>query len=118
MEGDQMNETDLTFLRAKLGEVAHLAFVDIRNLARRGTDELEQIRDLADTAELIPSLLVEWDDVQYGLVRSGLIEYARKYGGAARRLVETLDLDPASFAQCHADPNAELWTADPAVPAG
>lgn len=109
-----MNEVD--FLQLKLAEVAHLAFVDVRNLALRGADALAQIRDLADTAELIPDLLVTWDDTQYGLVRSGLTEYARKYGGAGSRLLAVLDLDMAAYAQRRGP--AELWAAEPAKVAG
>jgi hypothetical protein len=106
-----MNEID--FLRLKLSEVAHLAFVDVRNLARNGAGALEQIRDLADTAELIPDLLVTWDDTRYGLVRSGLAEYARKYGWPGQRLLAALHLDPAADAQRRTPPDAEQWLAEP-----
>jgi hypothetical protein len=111
-----MSDHDREFICLKLLHVAHLAFVDIRSLALQGAESTEQIRDLADVAELIPEQVLRWDDGRYEMIRAGLAEYARKYDLIAQRLIATLDLDRVSFEQCHAEPDAELWNVDPATP--
>jgi hypothetical protein len=64
-------------------------------LAQSGNDQ--QIYDLADALEPLPSWLIAWDDARLDEVRSNLETYATKYPNAFR-YVDFIDkYDPPPF---------------------
>lgn len=89
-------------LAAKLNRVVHFAFADIRRLAALG--ESEQIRELAEVAELIPEYLTSEREADLLAIRGGLDSYARKRGGMAGRLLRTLEMDEAEFVALYGTP--------------
>ena len=62
-----------TAVQAGLLRILHRAFVQARNLALRGDGQ--QLYELADTFELIPELMGDWDETTLGRIRSILAEY-------------------------------------------
>jgi hypothetical protein len=51
----------------------HRAFVQARNLALRG--DCQQLAELADTFEVIPELMADWDETTLARIRGILAEY-------------------------------------------
>ncbi|HYW85894.1 MAG TPA: hypothetical protein VFB30_21770, partial [Spirochaetia bacterium] len=66
-------------LQKRLHYILHRSLVDARNLALAKNHQ--QIYDLADTFEVLPSLMEQWEDGHFDLVRSILQRYQSKYPG-------------------------------------
>jgi hypothetical protein len=79
----------------KLHLILHRAFVEARNLAL--AQNIQQSFDLADTFEVLPSLLDKWDDQQIEYVRSILGNYQSKYGDRAYDYLSLLDMEENTF---------------------
>src|SRR5437868_8542763 len=60
-------------VQAKLLHVLHRAFVQARNLALKG--DCQQVYDLADTFEILPELMIRWDETTFNQIRGILGEY-------------------------------------------
>lgn len=67
--------------------------------ARNGAMRLDrqQIQDLADTMEILPSLLAEWHDDSLTIVRQALAVYQNKYAGSAYDYLSILDMEETAF---------------------
>ena len=89
-------------LAAKLNRVVHFVFADIRRLAALG--ESEQIRELAEVAELIPEYLTSEREADLLAIRGGLGSYARKRGGVGRPLSRTLGREEGGVARLFGGP--------------
>ncbi len=59
--------------QARLLYVLHRAFVQARNLALAGDSRL--LYELADTFEILPELMTQWDETTLTKVRNILAEY-------------------------------------------
>jgi hypothetical protein len=64
-------------LRRRLLFILHRGLVEARNLAFAG--RTEQLADLADALEILPCLMLRWDDQQMAMVRFVLKNYEEKY---------------------------------------
>ena len=71
-------------LQKKLHYLLHRALVDARNLAL--AKDHEKVADLADTFEILPSLMEQWEDGHLDLIRFLLQRYQSKYEGQRFRL--------------------------------
>jgi hypothetical protein len=60
-------------VQARLLRILHRAFVQARNLALNG--ESQQLYELADTFEILPEMMVRWEDTTLVRIRSILAEY-------------------------------------------
>ncbi|MGL6095348.1 MAG: hypothetical protein ACRC7O_06060 [Fimbriiglobus sp.] len=69
--------TTTTDIVTRIHFILHRGFVEARNLAYDG--RTEQLADLADAMELIPSLLNRWDEDSLEMVRFVLTNYEQKY---------------------------------------
>ena len=75
--------------------VLHRAFVHARNLALKG--DCQQLYDLADTFEVLPELMVHWDESTLGRIRSILTEYQSNHPQSGYEYVSLLDGDDTSM---------------------
>jgi hypothetical protein len=66
-------------LARRLLFILHWGLVEARNLALSAGHH--QIADLADTLEILPGLIADWDGEKLDLVRSILKTYDEKYVG-------------------------------------
>src|SRR3954453_2037736 len=82
-------------VQAKLLRILHYAFVQARNLALSG-DSL-QVYDLADTFELLPELMAQWDETTLGRIRSILAEYESCHPQSGYEYLSLLDADDPAF---------------------
>jgi hypothetical protein len=71
--------------------VLHRSFVQARNLALKG--DCQQLYDLADTFELLPELMVHWDESTLSRIRSILSEYESNHPQSGYEYVSLLDGD-------------------------
>ena len=94
-----MTDNARTLMIAKLQAIAQRALVEIRSLALCKADE--QVYDLADAVEFLPSLVLRWDDEQANLVRPSLHRYESKYPGSAGRYTCILDMEEQQFNQLY-----------------
>lgn len=79
-------------LSRRLLFILHRGLTEARNLALAKGDE--QIADLADALELLPSLMDRWEEQHFDLVRSVLKTYQDKYPGGAYDYLGTLEKFP------------------------
>src|SRR5262245_37842968 len=82
-------------VQSGLLRVLHRAFVQVRNLALKG--DCHQLYDLADTFELLPELMAQWDESTLGRIRSILSEYESNHPQAGYAYVSLLDGDDPSM---------------------
>jgi len=76
--------------------ILHRGFVETRLLA--GADKSMQVFDLADTLELIPGMLKNWNDGDLEQVRSLLKTYQDKYPKSGFDFLSRLsDQNPLQF---------------------
>jgi hypothetical protein len=87
-------------LQKKLHYILHRSLVDARNLAL--AKDHQQIHDLADTFEILPSLMEQWEDGHLDLVRSILQRYQSKYQGRAFDYLAVLDMSDREFEEVYA----------------
>jgi hypothetical protein len=66
-------------LARRLLFILHRGLVEARNLALAQGNE--QIAELADALEIVPSLMDHWEDDHLELVRNVLATYQQKYPG-------------------------------------
>ena len=79
----------------KLCFIFHRGFMESRKLARLKNDE--QALDLADTFEVMPGYLPDWDEERVGLIRSHLETYQNKYAHETFDYLAVLDMDDEEF---------------------
>ncbi len=79
----------------KIHVILQRSFVGARNLAL--SKKCEQIFDLADTFEIIPSLLLHWEDSNLELIQAILKNYQIKYPETAYDYLAVLNMDDQSF---------------------
>ncbi len=71
------------------------AFIETRNLALRKAQQ--QILDLADTFEVIPPLLLHWEEKHGEYLRGLLARYQQKYEGIAYDYLSILEMKDSEF---------------------
>jgi hypothetical protein len=79
----------------KLCYILHRGFVESRELARMKNDE--QAHDLADTFEVMPGYLADWNDESLALIRSHLESYQSKHGRESFDYLGVLDMADEEF---------------------
>jgi hypothetical protein len=82
-------------IQPKLLRVLHRAFVQARNLARKGDGQ--ELYDLADTFELLPELMAHWDETTLDRIRSILAEYECSHPQSGYEYLSLLDEDDPAF---------------------
>src|SRR5205085_2693449 len=82
-------------VQTKLLHVLHRAFVQARNLALKG--DCQQLYDLADTFEILPELMVHWDETTFNRIRAILGEYESGHPQAGFEYLSLLDADDTAF---------------------
>jgi hypothetical protein len=76
-------------LARRLLYIMHRGFVQVRNLAlAQGT---EQVADLADAMEILPSFMNSWEDGHLEMIRYILRAYQEKYPGGGYDYLAELD---------------------------
>lgn len=81
--------------QAKLLRILHRALVQARNLALKG--DCRQLYDLADTFEILPELMVQWDQGTFDQIRAILGEYDAAHAESGYDYLSLLDDDDAAF---------------------
>ena len=76
-------------VQAGLLRILHRAFVQARNLALKG--DCQQLYDLADTFEIVPELMTQWDKTTLGRIRSILAEYEASHPQSGYEYLSLLD---------------------------
>ena len=93
-------ETDPDILLLKLLRVLHEGFVDLRELGyRRGDEELVA---LADTFEILPTLIGRPGEEQTATIRRILTDHHARHGG--RNYLRTLDQPDEEFLEGYHPP--------------
>jgi hypothetical protein len=92
----------MDILLHKLHVILQRGLVEIRNLSL--CQAHQQIGDLADTLEILPSLMARWEDSYLKVVREALTAYQAKYADKAYDHLSILDMDEASFQDVFAKP--------------
>jgi hypothetical protein len=87
-------------LRKKLHYILHRSLVDARNLAL--TKDHQRLYDLADTFEILPSLMEQWEAGHLELIRSILERYQSKYPGQSFDYLAVLDMAGEEFEEVYA----------------
>jgi hypothetical protein len=82
-------------LRRKLYVILQRSYVESRKLALARA--FQQLYDLADTFEILPSLLENWQESHLAAVRDALTQYQTKYAATASDYVSILDMAEADF---------------------
>src|SRR4051794_37112316 len=78
-------------IQTRLLRVLHRAFVQARNLALAGN--CKQMYELSDTFEIIPELMVHWDETTLGRIRNILAEYESGHPDSGYGYLSLLDRD-------------------------
>lgn len=79
----------------KLHVILQRSLVESRNLAMNRN--CEQLYDLADTFEIVPTLMTRWKDEDLEVVRNSLCHYQSKYRQTAYDYLSILGMDDAEF---------------------
>ncbi|MBL8794386.1 MAG: hypothetical protein JNM56_10810 [Planctomycetia bacterium] len=79
----------------KLHVVLQRSLVEARNLAL--SRNCQQLYDLADTFEIVPTLLNRWQDANLEVVQRSIGHYQSKYPGTAYDYLAILDMDEQEF---------------------
>ena len=82
-------------LLQKLHVILQRSLVESRNLAL--AQRCQQIYDLADTVEIIPTFLAHWDSKHLEVIRAGLGHYQATYQGTAYDYLSILEMDDCEF---------------------
>jgi hypothetical protein len=82
-------------LRRKLYLILQRSFVESRKLALAGA--CQQAYDLADTFEVLPGLLENWQESDLDYVRGALAHYQAKYAQTASDYISIFDMTEADF---------------------
>jgi hypothetical protein len=86
----------------KLHVILHRSLVESRSLAL--AQNCQQLYDLADTFEILPSLMARWDAKHLETIRGALQNYQARYKEAAYDYLCILDMDDREFRQVF-----QLW---------
>ena len=89
-------------VQARLLLVLHRAFVHARNLALKG--ECRQLYELADTFEVLPELMSQWDEATLDRIRRILNEYQSTHPQCGYEYLSLLDegvIDDGGYAGAH-----------------
>jgi len=88
---------DFHEIQRRLFFILHRGLIEARNLAL--TDRRQQIHDLADTLEFLPSELNNWKADSLETIRQSLEAYQQKYRGECYEYSKYLGQDepPTSF---------------------
>lgn len=84
----------------KLHYLLHRSLVDARNLSCANKPAC--VAELADTFEIIPSLMAHWDDSHLALIRENLSRYQAKHAELGHDYLAVLDMDDEQFASVYA----------------
>lgn len=79
----------------KLCVILHRSLVEARNLSLGG--QHQQLYDLVDAFEIVPSLMMAWRDENLAQVRAILSDYQTKHPQTAYDYLSILDMDSAEF---------------------
>ena len=79
----------------KLCFIFHRGFMESRKLARLKNDE--QALDLADTFEVMPGYLPDWNEGSLELIHNHLETYQNKYGSKTFDFLSVLDMADEEF---------------------
>jgi hypothetical protein len=71
------------------------SFLELRKLALARA--FQQLYDLADTFEVLPTMLENWQESNLDYVRGALADYQAKYGATASDYVSILEMSDADF---------------------
>jgi hypothetical protein len=82
-------------LRRKLYVILQRSFIESRKLALARA--CQQVYDLADTFEVLPTLLENWQESHLDYVRGALAHYQAKYPETASDYLSILDMADADF---------------------
>jgi hypothetical protein len=82
-------------LERKLHLILHRAFVEARNLAL--SERRQQLFDLADTFEILPSLMDHWEEGRLDQVKGILESYQGRYKEMAYDYLSILNMADAAF---------------------
>jgi hypothetical protein len=93
-----MNAVEETLLQ-KLTIILQRSLVEVRNLALNA--RCEQIYDLADAVEILPSLIVRADHAQLAIIRDALAAYQSKYRETAYDYLSILDMEETAFREVY-----------------
>jgi hypothetical protein len=88
-----------SLLLSKLHLLLHRAFVEARGLALQRNHQ--QLFDLADAFELIPSLMGRWEEGHLETIRNVLTGYQAKYPGSAFDYLALLSMDAEAFQEVY-----------------
>jgi hypothetical protein len=105
-------------LQTRLLRILHRAFVQARNLALAG--DSRQLYELADTFEILPELMMHWDDATLDRVRAILAEYEAGHPQCGYEYVSLLEGDDSAFesgGNSDLEPGEQPRSADPDVAA-
>jgi hypothetical protein len=83
----------------KLLLVLHTACSEIRRFLQIAAHQ--RARDLADTIEFIPELMLHWRPECRGSIREALRRYQEKYTGSGFDYLSLLDMSEAAFTSCY-----------------
>jgi hypothetical protein len=92
-----METRDVLF--KKLCQVLHQSLVEARNCAL--TQNHQQLFDLADTFEILPTLMADWEGAHLELIRSILTDYQAKYPETSSDYLSILDMGDKSFLEVY-----------------
>ena len=81
-------------VQQRLLVIIQRCFHELRNLAPPG--QSQQMHDLADAVEILPSLMMRWEEKNLDLVREALGVYQSKYADAYDYL-SILNMDDTAF---------------------
>ena len=85
--------SDLANIQRRLFFILHRGLIEARNLAL--TERRQQIHDLADMLEFLPSELNDWKRDSLETIRESLAAYEQKYSGECYEYLKYLgDEDP------------------------
>ena len=90
---------DQQILTHKIHVILQRSLVEARNLAL--AKKCEQIFDLADTFEIMPSLLLRWEDSNLDLIQKILRNYQAKYKENAYDYLSILNMDDRMFEEVY-----------------
>src|ERR1043166_2018122 len=82
-------------VQAQLLRVLHRVFIQARHLALRG--ECHQLYELADTFEVLPELMGQWDETTLERIRAILAEYESGHPQSGYEYLSLHDGDESAF---------------------
>jgi hypothetical protein len=84
-------------IQTRLLHILHRAFVHARNLAQGG--DCRQLYELADTFEILPELMTQWDQTTVDRIRAILAEYDAGHPNCGYEYLSLLNGDEGELLQ-------------------